>query len=153
MTDKRTLKLADIGEDIETFSREFPFRTKAGEDTNAVVDIEFMTPGIEAGKRFAEVRQGKITSKGRLKKLPNDLETGLAAVKACVPDLRVWSDQKLWSLIQRTGGLVSDAGLVQFCYELLGIEREDEVDVGEEGPTANDFPSSSSSTSEDGSAQ
>ena len=153
MTDKRTLTLADIEEDIETFSREFPFRTKAGEDSDATVAIEFMTPDIESGKRFAEVRQGTITSKGRLKKLPNDLETGMSAVKACVPDLRVWPDQKLWSLIQRTGGLVSEAGLVQFCYELLGIEREDDVDVGEEGPTAEDFPSSSSSTSEDDSAR
>ena len=62
-------------------------------------------------------------------------------------------DDRLWDLIRRTGGLIDDDGLVQVCYDMLGLDRDDDDEIiSGEGPTADDYPSSSSSTSEDDSA-
>ena len=153
-SEKKVVPLEDIKEEIEEFDEEFPLRDTKGRDTGAVVSIHFRTPSADKGKTFANKRQGEITSKGRIKKLPNDLEVAISALKACIPAVHQWPEQRIWSLIRLTGGLINSSGLVQFCYDLLGLERDDDGDlIITEGPTADDYPSSSSPTSDDGSAQ
>lgn len=154
MAEKKVVPLEEIDEGIEEFDEEFPLRDQKGQEIGAVVSIHFRTPSADKGKTFAAKRQGEITSKGRIKKLPNDLEVAMSALNACIPAVNQWPEARVWSLIRRTGGLINSAGLVQFCYDLLGLERDDEGDIIiTEGPTAQDYPSSSSPTSGDDSAQ
>lgn len=155
MTDERaTLTLADIGEEVEEFTKEFKYSEVGKEDSDATIKVRIRVPNVDEGEKFAETRQGEITSKGRIKNLPHDLKLAIDAVKTCVPDVRQWQRDRIWRLIRATGGLVSDESLVQTCYDLLGLERDnDEELINREGPTAQDFPSSSSSTSDDDSTQ
>ena len=154
MVAAKVFNLDDIEEDIEEFEEEFSLRDQKGRETGDKVKILFRTPSADKGKSFAAKRQGEITDRGRIKKLPNDLEVAISALKACIPAVNQWPEKRIWTLIRRTGGLVNKSGVVQFCYDLLGLERDDDGEIIiSEGPTDEDYPSSSSPTSEDASAQ
>ena len=93
MTDERSniLSLDEIGEEPEEFAREFPLRTLDGQETGKFVEVHLRAPSVSEAKAFTKKRQGVITSKGRLKKAPNEIEIAIEAIKACVPHLRKWT--------------------------------------------------------------
>lgn len=143
-----------LDDDAVEFDKDFDLWSKDGKrKVGGKVMLKFRTPTVDECEEFSDKRQGQYTNKGRLKKLPNDLSLGVAAVNACVPAIRQWRKQKLWNLIRRTGGLIDEDSLVQFCYDLLGFSREDDEIVIGDGPTGEDYPTSSGSSSDGGDIQ